>query len=42
MCLGDEKIWESSRKFLFYNNFKNAIKHLKIFFWAFSGMQPNT
>ena len=28
--------------FFFYNIFKNAIKHLKIFFRVFLGMQPNT
>lgn len=32
MCLGDEKMWENSRKFVYHNIFKNSSKHLKIFY----------
>ena len=31
MCLGDEKMWESSSKYVFHSIFRNTTKHLKIF-----------
>ena len=37
-----EKMWETSRKCVFYIIFRNTTKHLKIFSKAFFGMQPNT
>ena len=41
-CLEVEKMWNSSRKYIFCNIFKNANKCLKIFYEIFSKMQPNT
>ena len=41
-CLEVEKMWNSSRKYIFRNIFKNANKCLKIFYEIFSKMQPNT
>ena len=35
-------MWNSSRKYIFRNIFKNANKCLKIFYEIFSKMQPNT
>ena len=32
----------TSRKYVFYNIFKNTAKHQKIFFKTFFEMQPNT
>ena len=37
-----EKMWETSRKCVFYIIFRNTTKRLKIFSKAFFGMQPNT
>jgi len=30
MCLRKDKMWENSKKYIFYNIFKNATKYLKI------------
>ena len=37
-----EKMWETSKKCVFYGIFKNTTKHQKIFFETFFEMQPNT
>ena len=37
-----EKMWATSRKYVFYGIFKNTTKHQKIFFETFFEMQPNT
>ena len=37
-----EKMWVTSRKYVFYDIFKNTIKHQKIFFETFFEMQQNT
>ena len=37
-----EKMWETSRKCVFYGIFKNTTKHQKIFFETFFEMQLNT
>ena len=42
ICLAAEKIWATSRKYVFYGIFNNTTKHQKIFFTTFSEMQPNT
>ena len=37
------KMWENSRKFVFYNIFKNSSKHLKIFYdQKLFSVKPNT
>ena len=40
--LATEKMWATSRKYVFYDIFKNTTKHQKIFFENFFEMQPNT
>ena len=40
--LATEKMWETSRKCVFYGIFKNTTKYQKIFFEIFFEMQPNT
>ena len=42
ICLEAEKMWATSRKYVFYGIFKNTTKHQKIFFKTFFEMQPNT
>ena len=38
ICLDAEKMWVTSKKCVFYSNFKNTTKHQKIFFKAFFEM----
>ena len=42
ICLAAEKMWVTSRKYVFYSIFKNTTKYHKIFFKTFFEMQPNT
>ena len=42
ICLAAEKMWATSRKYVFYGIFKNKTKHQKIFFKTFFEMQQNT